>query len=225
MSPKDHWLSGPYITMMAAKRQGTRWRWVNMRILSTCDLSYCMVMFLNDFYDDKPDFGVNIGFEDLIGRHCHWTYVLINKRAVVRIENSSGNLLCTAKSPDCCTTWGEEFIEYSKERKSCRLNSCTSYPAEWVDNLTGQERTHGAVMYCYPVVPGGFTTWLPRLDSHRTEQPSHFSETQKIICSWPTAAVLFYWKVSIASCLLEWICGPAAGSSWGRSGSSQAAET
>lgn len=45
MSPKDHWLSGPYITTMAAKRQGMRWRWVNMQIRSTCDLSYCMVMF------------------------------------------------------------------------------------------------------------------------------------------------------------------------------------
>lgn len=47
-----------------------------------------------------------------------------------------------------------------------------------------------------------FTIWLPRFDSHRTEQSSHFSVTQKIICSWPTAAVLFYWKASIASCTL-----------------------
>lgn len=71
-----------------------------MQIFLTCDLSYCMVMFLNDFYDDKTKFGVNIGFEDLIGIHCHRTYVLINKRAVVRTENSSGNLPCTVKSPD-----------------------------------------------------------------------------------------------------------------------------
>lgn len=38
-----------------------------MRIFLTRDLSYCMVMFLNDFYDDKTKFGVNTGFEDLIG--------------------------------------------------------------------------------------------------------------------------------------------------------------
>lgn len=74
-----------------------------MQIFMTCDLSYCMVMFLNDFYDDKTKFGVNIGFEDLIGVFCHRTYVLINKRAVARIENSSGNLPCTVKSPDFCT--------------------------------------------------------------------------------------------------------------------------
>lgn len=42
-----------------------------MQIFLTCDLSYCMVMFLNDFYDDKTKFGVNTGFEDLIGIHCH----------------------------------------------------------------------------------------------------------------------------------------------------------
>lgn len=51
--------------------KGMRWRWVNMQIFLTCDLSYCMVMFLNDFYDDKTKFGVNTGFEDLIGIHCH----------------------------------------------------------------------------------------------------------------------------------------------------------
>lgn len=71
---------------------------------------------------------------------------------------------------------------------------------KWIYNLTGQECTHGTVMYCYPVVPGIFMIWLPRFDSHRTEQSSHFSVTQKIICSWSTAAVLFSWKVSIASC-------------------------
>lgn len=42
-----------------------------MQIFSTCDLSYCMVMFSNDFYDDKTKFGANIGFEDLIRVHCH----------------------------------------------------------------------------------------------------------------------------------------------------------
>lgn len=42
-----------------------------MQIFSTCDLSYCMVMFSNDFYDDKTKFGANISFEDLIGVHCH----------------------------------------------------------------------------------------------------------------------------------------------------------
>lgn len=55
-------------------------------------------------------------------------------------------------------------------------------------------------MYCYPVVLGIFTIWLPRFDSHGTEQSSHFSVTQKIICSWPTAAVPSYWKASIAGC-------------------------
>lgn len=39
-----------------------------------------MLMFLNDFYDDKTKFGVNIGFEDLVSTHCHWTYVLIKKK-------------------------------------------------------------------------------------------------------------------------------------------------
>lgn len=89
-----------------------------------------MVMFLNYFYDDKTKFGANIGFEDLIGIHSHWTYVLINKMAVDRSENNSGNLTCTVKSPDFYTIWGEEFIHYSKERKSCKLNSCASYQTE-----------------------------------------------------------------------------------------------
>lgn len=74
-----------------------------MEIFSTCDLSYCKVMFLNDFYDDETKFGINIGFEVLIGLRCHRTYALINERAAVRIENSSGNLPWTAKSPDFCT--------------------------------------------------------------------------------------------------------------------------
>lgn len=57
-------------------------------------------------------------------------------------------------------------------------------------------------MYCYPVVLGRFTIWLPRFDSHRAQQSSHFFIAQEIICSWPTAAVLFHWQVSIASCRL-----------------------
>lgn len=62
-----------------------------------------MVMFSNDYYDDKTKFGANIGFEDLIGVQCHWTCVLINERAVVRIENSPGDLPPTVKPPDFCT--------------------------------------------------------------------------------------------------------------------------
>lgn len=60
----------------------------------------------------------------LIGTYSHWTYVLINKKAVDRIENNSDNLTCTVKSPDLYTIWGEESTHYSKERKSCKLNSC-----------------------------------------------------------------------------------------------------
>lgn len=65
---------------------------------------------------------------------------------------------------------------------------------KWIYNLTGQECTHGTVMYCYPVVLGIFTIWLPRFDSHRTEQSSRFSVTQKIICSWPTLLCSFTGK-------------------------------
>lgn len=42
--------------------------------------------------------------------------------------------------------------------------------------------------------------WYDCLGLTVTGLNSHFSVTQKIICSWSTAAVLFSWKVSIASC-------------------------
>lgn len=125
MLSKDHWLSRLYIIMMAAKH-----RRHEMEMGKYVDFFDLWPQLLHVTDDDKTKFVVNIGFEDLIGIYCHWAYVLINKRAVVRIENSSGNLPRTAKSPDFCTIWGEEFIHYSKERKSCKLNSCASYQTE-----------------------------------------------------------------------------------------------
>lgn len=61
---------------------------------------------------------------------------------------------------------------------------------KWIYNLTGQECTHGTVMYCYAVALGVFMIWLPRFDSHRAEQSSHFSITQELVWNWCRAAVL-----------------------------------
>lgn len=101
-----------------------------MQIFSTCDLSYYMVMFSNDFYDDKTKFGANIGFEDLIGVHCHLTCVLINIRAVVRIENSPGDLARTVKPPDFCTIWGEEFIRLFQRKKELQTEFVCIVPRD-----------------------------------------------------------------------------------------------
>lgn len=61
---------------------------------------------------------------------------------------------------------------------------------KWIYNLTGQECTHGTVMYCYAVALGVFMIWLPRFDSHGAEQSSHFSITQELVWNWCRAAVL-----------------------------------
>lgn len=184
MSSNHHWLPRLYVTVMAAKHP--RHEMEMGKYADFLDLwpQLLHVMFSNDFYDDKTKFGANIGFEDLIGVHCHWTCVLINERAVARIENSPGDLPQTVKPPDFCTIWGEEFIGYSKGRKNCKVNLCALY--QRIYNLAGWECTHGTVMFCYPVVLCVSTLWLPGYDSHGTE----LSVTPETICSWPTAAVL-----------------------------------
>lgn len=184
MSSNHHWLPRLYVTMMAAKHPRHEMEMGKYADFLNLWPQLLHVMFSNDFYDDKTKFGANIGFEDLIGVHCHWTCVLINERAVARIENSPGDLPQTVKPPDFCTIWGEEFIGYSKGRKNCKVNLCALY--QRIYNLADWECTHGTVMFCYPVVLCASTLWLPGCDSHGTE----LSVTPETICSWPTAAVL-----------------------------------
>lgn len=95
----------------------------------------------------------------------------------------------------CQVTWSQivyRWRVYTLFQRTKELQTEFMYHSKlkWIYNLTGQERTHGTVMYCYAVALGVFMIQLPRFDSHRAEQSSHRSITQELVWSWNRAAVL-----------------------------------